>query len=164
MSLLSKSLIRRNFSVAKTLDFLCRMGIDEYFLSRLAFEKEDEETTKIELARIRAEIEQLKGLTYVSKKFPNITFKFDIHASKFDQKIVCVDLEESGMMNCPCCGAKPSDVRDNKTEKFKCDPERCRVLSQLHFGINMGNNILKVIDSNMCNMYSVSTLVIAKFP
>ena len=52
---------------------------------RLCWEKETNESSKLELARIKADIEELQGTTYVSQAFPKISFKFCVHLSK-----VCV--------------------------------------------------------------------------
>ena len=61
--------------------------------------------------------------------------------------------ESKAMVNCPWCGAKPSDVKDDKQEKFVIDPvEEAELiaLSSLHFGINAVKNILNVGYKQVC--------------
>ena len=63
--------------------------------------------------------------------------------------------ESKAMASCPWCGATPSEVRDDKTSKFKVEDESELIaLSSLHFGINAVKNILNVGYKQVCCVYN----------
>ena len=48
----------------------------------MAWERETTESSEIELARIKSDIQDLQALTYISEAFPMVQFKFCVHLSK----------------------------------------------------------------------------------
>ena len=113
---------------------------------RIAFDHENYEGAREEGLRIKGEIRDVECFTYYPKAYSNkLAIKFCIHLSKLDQKLVCYMCESKAMASCPWCGATPSEVRDDKTSKFKVENESDLIaLSSLHFGINAVKNILNV--------------------
>ena len=113
---------------------------------RIAFEKEEYEGAREEGHRIKGEIRDVECFTYHPKTYSGkLAIKFKVHLSKLDQKLVCYMCESKAMASCPWCGATPSEVRDDKTSKFKVEDESELIaLSSLHFGINAVKNILNV--------------------
>ena len=121
---------------------------------RIAFDHENYEGAREEGNRIKGEIRDVECYTYYPKAYSGkLAIKFCVHLSKLDQKLVCYMCESKAMVNCPWCKAKPSDVKDDKKEKFVIDPEEeaeLIALSSLHFGINAVKNILNVGYKQVC--------------
>ena len=60
-------------------------SVDSIQVLRMCWERETTESSERELARIKADIQEVQATTYQSEAFPMIKFKFCVHLSKVNK-------------------------------------------------------------------------------